>query len=267
MTLPDLVRIARATMTPEWLATVQLRRGTGTGKEGDACLIQVERRVLRDVALAYGAADLAAQYDPSTDACPPCTSPICGRLGIAIQDARDDWRAECVSVLPLLVGSAGSPSLESRRAHRLLDWCIREVMPAYITILAAHVEPHDAMLAASLRAHGVTTGAIAPIVDSASRSAAVKPIIDLDLDLDLAHGLALVLSIDLDLDLDHALGHALDHALDLDHALAHDLDLDLARDHARVIKLGRTLALVIDLDLPIPSPVALLLELCAMVDE
>mgnify|MGYP001603140546 CR=1 FL=1 len=113
ITRDDVVRAYRARMTPDYLASITLRSGTGSGEPDDACLIQRERWELRSIARELGAYDLANEYDPSTDACPPCTSPICHRIGISIQDAREDWRAECVSILPLLAGSHGSDALRT----------------------------------------------------------------------------------------------------------------------------------------------------------
>lgn len=94
-TRADVVARYRLRLTPEVLAAVRLREGVGTGQEGDACLIQDERRRLREAALELGAVELARDYDPSTDACPPCTSPICRGFAIQVQDAREDWRREC----------------------------------------------------------------------------------------------------------------------------------------------------------------------------
>jgi hypothetical protein len=280
-TRDDVIALARSRMTSEYLATLRLRQGTGTGEPGDACLIQAERWELRRAALDLGAAELAEQYDPKSDACPPCTSPICRTLGIQVQDARAEWRAECVALLPLLPGSAGSPTLETKRLYRLIDCSVREALPAIVDVLADALAPHDAGVAEALRGHaGVaadpSSGAPAtglrgllPIADDASWRAAAPSLRALALALAHAHALAHARALDLAhahaLDLAHAHARALDLALALAHAL--DLALDLA--HARALDLALALAHARALaraPITIPSPVALLRELLEMRD-
>ena len=161
MEMSELIEKARARMTPDYLATVKLRNGTGSGEEGDACLIQTERRILRDVAREAGDIDLAAQYDPKSDACTPCTSPSIHRLSISVQDSRKDWRKECVSILPLLVGSRGSDALERRRIYRIVDFSVREVLPICLKVIAANLKDGSkvARKAAEL-------AALPPIIDA-----------------------------------------------------------------------------------------------------
>ncbi|MBI4020690.1 MAG: hypothetical protein HY369_00440 [Candidatus Aenigmarchaeota archaeon] len=228
--------------------------------------------MLRDVALAAGDTVLAADYDPKTDACPPCTSPLCRDLGIQIQDAREDWRQECVALLPLLPGSRGSEELETRRLYRLLDWSIREAMPTLLEVLAASLAPHDTELADQLRGHVIALRALAAITNGTSRAAASKCAFDRALDLARAFARAFDLNRAFArafaLDLNRAFARAF--ALDLNRALDRALDRDRARalDRARARVLARVLAFALDrvlaFDRARPSPVALLQELLEM---
>jgi hypothetical protein len=233
---------------PGYLASIKLRHGTGSGEPGDSCLIQAERWELREAARELGAMDFVFEYDPSTDACPPCTSPLCRSFAISVQDAREEWRAECVALLPLLPGSAGSEALEQRRGWRMFDWSVRESLPAGVDLLAATLRPHDAALADRLGAQAKVLRELKPIVDQAAAKAIIEPLRALDLDL----ARALARALDLDLALDLALALARDLAL----ALARDLDLDLS--------LALDLAHALALSLALPSPVALLKELLEM---
>ncbi len=227
LTRDALVQLARARLSdPAYLARVHLRHGTGTGEEGDACAVQEVRRVMRDVAIEAGALDLAAGYSPRTDEAPPCASPLCRTLLISVQDARTDWRAECVGLLHLLPGSAGSEALEMRRAHRMLDWTVREAMPAGLDALAGELAPHDAALAATLREHGAGLRALAPFVDDGTRHAAVAPLHARALDLDLARATSTRGRTRTARALAHARARARARAIDL--ALALDLDLALS---------------------------------------
>jgi hypothetical protein len=236
---------------PGYLDTIQLRHGTGSGEPGDSCLIQAERWELREAARELGAVDFLEQYDPSTDACPPCTSALCRSFAIQIQDAREEWRVACVALLPLLPGSAGSAALEQRRGWRMLDWSIREALPASLDLLAAELRHHNAALADRLGADGLALRQLEPIID--------RPSVQMAIDL-----LALALARALDRALDRALALSLDLSLDL--ALSLDLSLDLALDLALSLDLSLALALSLDPSLAIQSPVELLRELLEMRD-
>lgn len=136
-------------LTPEYLATLQLKCGSGTGKEGDCCALQERRR--------WSGLDSKVYTVPETD------SQTCGRFMIRFQDAIKDDATRNRLIPPLmvkLVGSAGSPELEQRRAWIAVDWALREVAPAYFDMA-----PELAIHAAALRA-------LPPITCKADASAA-----------------------------------------------------------------------------------------------
>ena len=270
LTRPALVALARQRLAdPAYLAALHLRAGTGSGEEGDACAVQEVRRVMRDLALERGAAELARYYSPEVDDAPPCVSPICRGLLISVQDAREGWRVECHGLLRLLPGSlpegSAGEALELRRGYRLFDWSARAALPPLAEVLAEVLkagakgterEAAAVGVAAKLRDHAVELRALPTIVDDLTRRGAAKTLRALarDLDLDLARALDLALAL------------ALARALARDRALA----LDLARDRALALARDRALALDLDVGAPpetvaaLPSPVALLRELLEM---
>jgi hypothetical protein len=136
-------------LTPEYLASLQLKCGSGTGKEGDCCALQERRR--------WSGLDSKSYAVPDTD------SQVCGRFMVRFQDAIKDDAIRNRLIPPLmvkLVGSAGSPELESRRSWMAVDWALREVAPTYFDLT-----PELAEHAAALRA-------LPPITDKASARAA-----------------------------------------------------------------------------------------------
>jgi len=107
-------------VTPEYLASLRLRRGCGSGNEGDCCVIQERRR--------WDGLN-AASYDiPETD------SLVVGKLLIQINDASAVWRAKLGPYLIKLRGSGRDERTEIRRSLRLYDWSLREVLPEAIDI-------------------------------------------------------------------------------------------------------------------------------------
>ena len=272
LTRPALVALARQRLAdPAYLAALHLRAGIGSGEEGDACAVQEVRRVMRDLALERGAAELARYYSPEVDDAPPCVSPICRGLLISVQDAREGWRVECHGLLHLLPGSlpegSAGEAMELRRGYRLLDWSTRVALPPLVDLLAEVLEAGAkgteraaaaVGVAAELRDHAVELRALPTIVDDLTRRGAAKTLRALarDLDLDLAR--------------DRARARALARALARARDRARALDLALARDRALALARDRALALDLDVGAPpetvaaLPSPVALLRELLEM---
>jgi hypothetical protein len=136
-----------AYVTSDYLASLSLRGEPGTGAPGDRCAIQEVRAWL--------------DLDASTDEIPGCVSPLVGTLVIRTQDASKAWRDELRDVLPLLVGSRGSDALEWRRVYRVLDWSVREAMPAGLDTLATEIVPHDEDIAGSIRSDATALRALA----------------------------------------------------------------------------------------------------------
>ena len=174
-------------VTEEYLSTLKLRAGCGTGEPGDRCAIQ-EVRAWEGL-------------DPSNAECPPDADPLIVSLVIRIQDAREAWRKQVVPLLPLIPGSIGSDALQWRRLYRCADWQIRQMLPAIIDFW-----PELKNTAAGLRG-------LAPVVDRETAKLAAD-----HLDRALAHDLALALA------LDRACARALALALDLARARALNLD-------------------------------------------
>jgi len=137
-TIPDYV-------TPEYLSSLVLLEGPGSGTPGQRCAMQEIRAWLG--------------LDASSDAIPPCVCPVLGRLIVHLQDAREDWRAALVPLLPRLVGSAGDEEVTRRRAYRCADWVCRVAAPA-------------ALEAAGLTDSAARLRRLAPVTDRASARAA-----------------------------------------------------------------------------------------------
>lgn len=214
-----------AYVTHEWLAHLQLRDGAGTGEVGNACLIQEVRR--------------AIGLDPSSDVIPACTSDIIGGMAIRVQDARADWRAECRELLPLLIGSRGSVALEKRRVWRIVDWTIRECIPASVSAYAASLRRRYGVLGAegttaiALRANSLRD--LPPITDATTAKAAVDPLRAFARVLEREHDLSMLLCSN--------------------YGLANILGIELA------FRLGEIFGFSVA---PEAAPVALLRELLAM---
>jgi hypothetical protein len=116
------------TPTPEYLNTLTLRQGIGSGRPGDRCAIQELRAWL--------------ELDPTTDDIPPCVSMVIGSLVIAVQDERPEWREQIIPLLPRLIGSAASRETELQRVFACADWAVRVAAPAALDAagLSDHAE-------------------------------------------------------------------------------------------------------------------------------
>jgi hypothetical protein len=107
-------------VTPEYLEHLQLRGGCGSGEEGDCCAIQERRRW--------------DGLDSKSDAIPVTDSLLVGKLLIRLNDCSDVWRSKLGPYLVKLRGSGRDERTEIRRALRLCDWSLREVLPEAIDI-------------------------------------------------------------------------------------------------------------------------------------
>jgi hypothetical protein len=107
-------------VTPEYLEHLQLRGGCGSGEEGDCCAIQERRRW--------------DGLDSKSDAIPVTDSLLVGKLLIRLNDCSDVWRSKLGPYLVKLRGSGRDERTEIRRAQRLCDWSLREVLPEAIDI-------------------------------------------------------------------------------------------------------------------------------------
>ena len=66
---------------------------------------------------------------------PKCASPVVGAFLRSWNDTlNDDDRQNLKQYIPRLVGSAGTPELEERRAWMALDWLVRTYTPAWLRL-------------------------------------------------------------------------------------------------------------------------------------
>ena len=147
-------------LSEEYLSSLHLRGGAGSGQEGDCCALQERRR--------WSGLDSKSYEVPETD------SQVCGSFMVRFQDAIKDQEVRDRLIPPLivkLVGSAGSKALEQRRSWLAVDWALREVAPAYFDMspeLATHAEALRALPPINSRA----AAAQAYAVRDAARAAA-----------------------------------------------------------------------------------------------
>lgn len=105
-----------AYVTSEYLSSLVLIQGIGSGQYGGRCAIQEIRAWL----------DLTS----GSDDVPDCVSGIIAEHVIAANDARASWRTRLVPLLPRIIGSVGSDILERRRRYFAIDWVVRKAIPA-----------------------------------------------------------------------------------------------------------------------------------------
>ncbi len=136
--LPDYV-------TPEYLEHLNLRKGCGTGAEGDRCAIQ-EMRAWQGL-------------DASKDACPPDMCPVVHKLIISLQDCRPEWRKAIALVLPKFADSKRELAVTVKRAFACADFAVR-------------VCAVNALISAGLNEEAEKLKVLSPIVDQATSRAA-----------------------------------------------------------------------------------------------
>lgn len=153
MTTPTLP----AYVTPDYLASLTLRAGLGTGAPGDRCALQEVRAWLG--------------LPAASDKIPPCVCPVIGPLAIRANDLDAATRAALVPLLPRLLGSRGSPALDRRRRWALVDWTIRAAAPVRLDAIAAR-EGLAENAATRIRGWSLRLASLPPIVDAASFAAA-----------------------------------------------------------------------------------------------
>ena len=114
------------------LDTLVLRRGGHDSFEAGACLLE---------ATSYLAGEPWSDH-------PQCVSAPLATFGRAWNDGMrsDAERAQLKQYIPLLIGTAGDPAADERRAWLATDWLVRVQAPAWLR-LAGLVE-HAAALAA-----------------------------------------------------------------------------------------------------------------------
>ena len=140
-------------VTTEYLEHLHLRSGVGSGKAGDCCIIQERRRW--------------DGLDPRSDDIPDDDSIVVGKLLIQLNDASAVWRAKLGPYAVRLRGSGRAG--DERRAIRLVDWTLREILPDAIdstVALSGDSEPirELARMAGELRA-AKPVAAIATLAD------------------------------------------------------------------------------------------------------
>ena len=134
-------------VTAEYLASLDLVSGQGTGAPGSRCAMQEVRAWL----------DLDARSDDA----PECVSPVIRTYVIGLNDASPATRAALRPLLPSILGTVGSLELEHRRSLRALDWLIREYLPAFLGLVPA------------LSSHAATLRALPPVSDDNAAAAGV----------------------------------------------------------------------------------------------
>ncbi len=107
--------MSRAPTIPADLSAIELRKGCGSGEEGDRCAIQEYR--------AW------CGLDASSDKRPEGVCPVLHRLVIGLNDARSEWRKAIVAWLPKLADSEGTPETRQARAFKAADWAVRVFAP------------------------------------------------------------------------------------------------------------------------------------------
>jgi hypothetical protein len=100
---------------PADLTTIELRKGCGSGKEGDRCAIQEYR--------AW------CGLDPAGDSRPEGVCPVLHSMVIGLNDARLEWRRALVNWLPLLANTEGNAATRQARAYKAADWAVRVFAP------------------------------------------------------------------------------------------------------------------------------------------
>ncbi len=130
-TLPSYV-------TDEYLSTLHLCYGQGTGDDGSRCAMQEVNQWLSG--------------DGTSDAAPSCVSPVIREMVIGLNDASERTRASLVPRLPLIIGTASTLEVDHRRSMRVIDYYIREWTPAWLDLVPALAEH-----AAALRALPIVT--------------------------------------------------------------------------------------------------------------
>ena len=147
-------------LSEEYLSSLHLRGGAGSGQEGDCCALQERRR--------WSGLDSKSYDVPETD------SQVCGRFMVRLQDAIKDQEVRDRLIPPLivkLVGSAGSKDLEQRRSWLAVDWALRDVAPAYFD-MSPELATHAAALRALPEITSKETAEAAHSVRSTARAAA-----------------------------------------------------------------------------------------------
>lgn len=134
-------------VTRKYLKSLVLIQGNGSGGDGDRCAIQEVRHWLK--------------LDASTDAIPPCVDPVIGRMVIALNDHRAEWRKALVPLLPKIIGTRVDAKLTRKRAYRAADWAVREC--------AAGALRH-----AGLEAEAKKLESLPPVVDRKTAAAATN---------------------------------------------------------------------------------------------
>lgn len=107
-------------VTPDYLANLELCKGVGSGEKGECCAIQERRR--------WDGLNSESDEIPTTD------SYVVGRLIISINDSSGVWRSKLGPYLLKLRGSGRKD--DKRRALRMADWALREVLPDAIDTCA-----------------------------------------------------------------------------------------------------------------------------------
>lgn len=142
------------------LGTIHLINGAGKGDE--LCVMQWTARF---------AGEEPESPDRWSDH-PSCTSPVLTAFAIAWNDALpDETRQRLIPFIPRLVGTAGDPAADERRAWMATDWLVRVFTPTWLR-KAGLVERADELAALPEFSGPELAAAAQPIIEQAEREAA-----------------------------------------------------------------------------------------------
>ena len=102
---------------------------------------------------------------------PACASPVIATFLRTWNDQLpDDDRQQLKRYIPLLIGTAGSPELEGRRAWMALDWLVRTYTPAWLRC-AGLTDQADALAGLPEFADGMDVPSVRPTLEAVRRDA------------------------------------------------------------------------------------------------
>jgi hypothetical protein len=102
---------------------------------------------------------------------PACASPVIAKFLRTWNDQLpDDDRQQLKRYIPLLIGTAGSPELEGRRAWMALDWLVRTYTPAWLRC-AGLTDQADALAGLPEFADDLDVPSVRPTLEAVRRDA------------------------------------------------------------------------------------------------
>jgi len=143
-------------VTPEYLASLHLRNGVGTGNPGDRCAMQEVRAWL--------------DLDPSKDEIPECVARSLGCFVIRLNDAHPIARELLTPHLPKLLGTRGRVD-ERKIAFRMADMAVRVWAADELAARGRNVDA-DKLRACAPVVNAETARAASKVASAADASAA-----------------------------------------------------------------------------------------------